>query len=70
MLREFKNKKGPYFSTTKANNNCKHAWKTRSKSSEAASLLYKLLLEADETRIDKMLPEQLHKFHKVFQAYL
>ena len=69
LLREFKNKKGPHFSTTKANNNCKPAWKTRGKSSEAASLLYKLLLEADKTKIDKMSPEQVHKFHKVFQAY-
>ena len=69
LLREFKNKKGPHFSTTKANNNCKPAWKTRGKSSEAASLLYKLLLEADKTKIDKMSLEQVHKFHKVFQAY-
>ena len=69
LLGEFKNKKGPHFSTTKTNSDSKPAWKTKGKPSEAASLLYKLLFEADKAGIVKMSPEEVHKHHTVFQAY-
>ena len=69
LLGHFKNKKGPHFSTTKKNNDCKPAWKSKGKPSEAASLLYKLLFRSDKTGMDKMKPEEVYKHHKVFRAY-
>ena len=69
LLGDFKSKKGPHFSTTNKNNNCKLAWKSKGKPSEAASLLYKLLFKTDKTGMDKMQPEEVYKHHKVFKAY-
>ena len=70
LLGDFKNKRAPHFSEKKKNDkDGKPFWRSRSKSSEAASLLYKLLVHPDKTGINGMDVKEIYKHHKVFHQY-